>query len=82
MTSKQPVITGTGGVAQRAGMSRALFQYRLDRGELPGPSIIVADRRLFTEADIQKILTALQKRPALRVGRAPASGGGGRDAPA
>lgn len=69
MASNRPVITGTGGVARLAGTNRALFQYRLDRGDLPGPSIVVAGRRLFTESDVQNILTVLQERPELRVGR-------------
>ncbi len=69
MASDRPVITGTGGVARRAGMSRALLQYRLDRGDLPGPSVVVAGRRLFTETDVQQILAVLRDRPELRAGR-------------
>jgi len=64
----QPLI-GSGGVAERFGIPRWLLLYRIERGELPGPSLTVAGRRLFTDADIQKIAAALQTRPELGVGR-------------
>ncbi|MBA4190656.1 MAG: hypothetical protein C0467_21940 [Planctomycetaceae bacterium] len=71
----QPLI-GSGGVAERFGMARWLLLYRIERGELPGPSITVAGRRLFTEADVQRIALALHERPELRVGRAARGEGG------
>ncbi len=68
MTDPIPAVFGSGVVADRAGMPRWLLLYRVERGDLPGPSA-AAGRRLFTEADIALILAALESRPELRAGR-------------
>jgi hypothetical protein len=49
-----------------AQMSRQHLQYLIDKGKLPGPSLQVPGRRLFTEEDVQRILDALQSNPLLR----------------
>lgn len=64
----QPLL-GSGGVAERLGIPRWLLLYRIERGELPGPSLTAAGRRLFTEADVQKLAVVLQTRPELGVSR-------------
>lgn len=70
-------LLGSGGVAERLGIPRWLLLYRIERGELPGPSLTAAGRRLFTEGDVQKIAAALQTRPELGGGRTARRGEGG-----
>ncbi len=69
MTDPTPAVAGSGAVAGRAGMPRWLLMYRIERGELPGPSFSAAGRRLYTEADIRDILAVLDGRPELRSSR-------------
>jgi hypothetical protein len=47
-------------------MARQRLLYRIERGDLPGPSYEVPGRRLFTEEDVQRIAAILEKRPELR----------------
>jgi hypothetical protein len=49
-----------------AQMSRQHLQYLIDAGKLPGPSLQVPGRRLFTQEDVQRILDALRSNPLLR----------------
>jgi len=74
--SSQHFLT-SGSVADRVGLARWLLLYRVERGDLPPPSSHVAGRRLFTEADVQKILAILHERPELRIGRGARAKGGG-----
>src|SRR5262249_55495875 len=64
MPDDQPVY-GTGAVARRTQLTRQRLQYLIDRGKLPGPSLRVPGRWLFTEADVQRILEALGAHPHL-----------------
>jgi hypothetical protein len=56
----------SGQVAVQVGLPRWWFLYLLDKGLLPGPSLQVPGRRLFTQEDIQRIGAALERRPELR----------------
>jgi len=56
----------SGQVALQVGLPRWGFLYLLDKGSLPGPSLQVPGRRLFTEEDVQRISEALERRPDLR----------------
>jgi hypothetical protein len=47
-------------------MPRWRLLYLIEKGKLPGPSLQVPGRRLFTEADVQQILRRLEEEPALR----------------
>jgi len=57
-----------GAVAAELGVPRWRLAYLIERGDVPGPSLHVPGRRLFTEADVEKIRLALVKR------RPPSSG--------
>lgn len=63
---EKTVYHSSGAVAKRVGLERWKFMYLVERGDLPGPSMKVPGRRLFTEADIQKIEAALLARPQMR----------------
>ena len=65
MNGTDPVY-GTGSVALRVRMSRDHFVYLIAKGKLPGPSLQVPGRRLFTEEDVRKILRRLEEEPELR----------------
>jgi hypothetical protein len=47
------------------GLFRWKLLYLIERGDLPGPSVIVPGRRLFTDEDVESIRAALAKRPDL-----------------
>jgi DNA-binding transcriptional MerR regulator len=67
-------MTGTeyrtiGAVAAELGMPRWRLAYLIERGDVPGPSVQVPGRRLFTESDVEQIRRAFAKRrpcPAVR----------------
>ena len=59
--SRQKLFT-SGGVAAEAGVPRWQFLYLLERGEIPGPSLEVPGRRLFTQEDVARIKQALAAR--------------------
>jgi DNA-binding transcriptional MerR regulator len=50
-------------VAAQLGVPRWKLAYLIERGAVPGPSMQVPGRRLFTEADVAKIRDALATRP-------------------
>jgi DNA-binding transcriptional MerR regulator len=58
-------------VARKVRLTPQKLQYLIDKGKLPGPSLCVPGRRLFTEEDVQRILQALQADPALSGCRLP-----------
>jgi hypothetical protein len=49
----------TGSVAARLGMPRWRLAYLIERGEVPGPSLQVPGRRLFSEGDVEQIRRAI-----------------------
>ncbi len=49
-----------GAVAGRLGIPRWRLAYLIERGDLPGPSLQVPGRRLFSEEDVEQIRQALQ----------------------
>ena len=49
-----------GAVAQLVGIPRWRLAYLIERGDLPGPSLQVPGRRLFSEEDIDRIRGALK----------------------
>jgi DNA-binding transcriptional MerR regulator len=51
-----------GPVAARLGIARWQLAYRIDRGDVPGPSLQVPGRRLFSEDDVEQIRQALAER--------------------
>jgi DNA-binding transcriptional MerR regulator len=55
-----------GTVATRLGVQRWWLAYLIERGEVPGPSLQVPGRRLFSEADVEQIQQALAKRPRIQ----------------
>ena len=56
----------SGEVADKVGEPRWRLAYLIEKRVLPGPSFQVPGRRLFTSADIEKIVRALAQRPELR----------------
>jgi hypothetical protein len=50
------------------GISRARLAYQIERGDVPGPSLQVPRRRLFSEDDVGRIRRALAERQAVHVG--------------
>jgi hypothetical protein len=48
-----------GAVADELGMPRWRLAYPIERGTVPGPSIVVPGRRLFTPQDVEAIQEAL-----------------------
>lgn len=51
-----------GPVAKQLGIIRWRLAYLIERGDVPGPSMEVPGRRLFTTEDIRKIREALRER--------------------
>jgi hypothetical protein len=64
----EPDYRTIGPVAAGLGMPRWQLAYLIERGEVPGPSLVVPGRRLFTDADVENIRLALTRRRA-RTGR-------------
>jgi hypothetical protein len=54
----------SGEVATAVGLSRWKFLYRVERGDLPGPTHTVAGRRLFSAEDVEQIKQAMKAREA------------------
>jgi DNA-binding transcriptional MerR regulator len=57
-----------GPVAARLGLPRWRLAYLIERGDVPGPSLQVPGRRLFTEQDVDAIRQALERRKAKAAG--------------
>ena len=55
-----------GAVSNRVRIPRWRLLYLVERGALPGPTLQVPGRRLFTESDIQRIAAVLAAQPELR----------------
>ena len=51
-----------GPVATHLGIPRWRLAYLIERGDVPGPSLQVAGRRLFTDPDVERIRQALARR--------------------
>jgi hypothetical protein len=74
----------SGQVAARVGLPRWRLLYLIERGAVPGPSVQVPGRRLYTATDVDHIAEALEQQPDLRrdgqgpVERRPAPGMGGQ----
>jgi DNA-binding transcriptional MerR regulator len=62
--------TTIGTVAQQVGIPRWRLAYLIERGDVPGPSLQVPGRRLFSEKDVDCIRKALVSQLA-RSGRDP-----------
>ena len=54
-------LFGSGEVARRVSLPRWRLIYLIDKGELPGQSLKVPGRRLFTEDDIRRIVAVLAR---------------------
>jgi hypothetical protein len=67
----------TGNVAARLEIPRWRLAYLIERGDVPGPSLQVPGRRLFNEADVERIRRALAARKAPQEGQ-PGPGGADR----
>jgi DNA-binding transcriptional MerR regulator len=52
----------TGKVAAQLGIPRWWLAYLIERGDVPGPSLQVPGRRLFSDDDVGRIRKALDKR--------------------
>jgi DNA-binding transcriptional MerR regulator len=50
-----------GPVAQQLGIARWKLAYLIERGAVPGPSVLVPGRRLFTADDVRKLREALRE---------------------
>jgi hypothetical protein len=59
-------LQSIGTLATQLGLPRWRLAYLIDHGDLPGPSIQVAGRRLFNDADVERIRAALDERGATR----------------
>jgi len=61
-----PIVTvqyyTSGEVAPRVSLSRPELLYLIESGQIPGPSIRVPGRRLYTDDDIRRIVEALAAR--------------------
>jgi DNA-binding transcriptional MerR regulator len=53
-----------GPVAAQLGIPRWRLAYLIERGDVPGPSLQVAGRRLFSDPDVERIREALARRSA------------------
>ena len=53
-----------GALAAELQVPRWRLAYLIERGDVPGPSILVAGRRLFSESDVERIRAALAQRDA------------------
>jgi DNA-binding transcriptional MerR regulator len=49
----------SGAVARLLNLPRWQLLYLIERGELPGPTLEVPGRRLFTEQDVERLRVAL-----------------------
>jgi hypothetical protein len=58
----------SGQVSVQVEIPRWKLLYLIERGDLPGPSLQVPGRRLFTAQDVHNITQALARRPELRGG--------------
>jgi len=56
-----PLYT-SGDVAPRVGLTRAQLLYLLESEQIPGPSLTVRGRRLFTSDDVDRIARVLAER--------------------
>ncbi len=56
----------SGQVAPRVALRRAQLQYLIESGQIPGPSVRVPGRWLFSEEDVRRIVKAIEEKPALR----------------
>jgi DNA-binding transcriptional MerR regulator len=56
----------TGQAAAMAGLPRWKLIYLIERGLVPGPSLAIPGRRLFTRQDVDGIRQAMADRPDLR----------------
>ncbi len=53
-----------GTVASQLVIPRWKLAYLIDRGDVPGPSLQVPGRRLFTTQDVENIRVALERKKA------------------
>ena len=51
----------SGSVARRTNLPRWRLLYLIEKGDLPGPSLQVPGRRLFTAEDVERILEAFRE---------------------
>ena len=63
MSDEAKPPASSGAVAARLGLPRWKLAYYIERGDVPGPSVLVTGRRLFTEEDISRIKAALASLP-------------------
>jgi hypothetical protein len=59
----------SGQAALKVGLARWRLLYLIEKGEVPGPSLQVPGRRLFTAEDIRSIARALEIRTGREEGR-------------
>ena len=52
-------LLSSGAVARELNLPRWQLLYLIERGELPGPTLEVPGRRLFTEQDVERLRTSL-----------------------
>jgi DNA-binding transcriptional MerR regulator len=69
-----PCYVTLGTVAERLAVPRWKLAYLIERGAVPGPSLQVPGRRLFSEEDVSRILAALAARTKCREPTARAAG--------
>jgi hypothetical protein len=60
----------SGDTARLVGLDRWRLIYLVERGDLPNASLTVAGRRLFSDAEIDRIREILSEHPNLRGSRA------------
>ncbi len=68
MGSKQNAVHSIGEVSRQINMPRWRLQYLIEKGTVPGPTFLVAGRRLFTDEDVERISDVLAQHPELRDG--------------
>lgn len=66
MTKDLKGLSGSGAVATYFGVPRWQLLYLIEQSFVPGPSLQVPGRRLFTPDDVKQIGVALRARSELR----------------
>ncbi len=67
-------LRSIGEVAAELELPRWQLAYLIERGQVPGPSLQIAGRRLFDDDDVGQIREALAKRPCRTEKKHPQSG--------
>jgi DNA-binding transcriptional MerR regulator len=68
MAMTTPEYRTIGSVADQLELPRWRLAYLIDRGDVPGSSLQVPGRRLFSDEDVERIRQAIAERTKARAG--------------